>query len=275
MPRILYKYRSYEGAKQEPNFGSQTLLDFKLFASSPSNFNDPFDMALPFKYSPESFTFENFLRKYLRMYSSEKKGNKSHNEILYEATDRYNYICENPERNWKENAAAISDLDNKFYGILSLSKKPKDILMWSHYANLHRGYCIGIDVPGFVQLIADNFEQYGCKLGPVTYSDNYPVVDFMKDSEPETTFKRSFTKQSCWKYEDEYRIVFHNSPNKVIKYPKELIKEIYLGCRMSQEHKAEIKEFLTGNDLTGVKLYQMEMGYHKFELESKLLSLVV
>lgn len=273
IPKILYKYRKYEGAKQEKNFGARTLLDLELFASSPNNFNDPFDMTLPFIYSPESFTLENFTRKYLEHYLLEKRGRKRHNDILYEATDRYNNICANPEKNWRENASAISDLDNGFYGILSLSKKVDNILMWSHYADLHRGYCIGIDGHGLAEFIADSVQDYGCKLGPVNYSDDYPVLDFMKDSANETTFKRSFTKQTCWKYEKEYRFVFHNSPNKVIKYPKKLIKEIYLGCRMPEEHIIEIKLFLKENDLTDVKLSQMEMSYHRFELEPKILSL--
>jgi len=37
-----------------------------------------------------------------------------------------------------------SSLD-KYGGIIALSSRWDSILMWSHYANNHKGYCIGFD----------------------------------------------------------------------------------------------------------------------------------
>ncbi|RZF62539.1 DUF2971 domain-containing protein [Sphingobacterium corticibacterium] len=268
IPEILYKYRPYEGEGQGENFGTRTLLNFELFASSPINFNDPFDIALPYKYTKDSFTLENFISRYTDTYDHNKWGRKSRIELIYDATSRYNYICENPERHWKENADVIYEMDNEFYGILSLSTKPYNMLMWSHYANLHKGYCLGLDGRKFAEFLASKYKDYGFKLGPVKYSSDYPLIDFTKQLEKETTFIRCFTKNQCWGYEDEYRLVFHNKPNEVIAYPKELIKEVHLGCRISEQHKQEIRNFLIENNLDVVKLYQMKVGFESFGLES-------
>ena len=63
------------------------------------------------------------------------------------------------DNNWLNNAFLSGDLytiqnhykkiqmeiDNRF-GILSLSRNPLNLLMWSHYADAHKGVVIGIDV---------------------------------------------------------------------------------------------------------------------------------
>jgi len=266
LPETLYKYRFYEGLKREHNFGTQALTEFKLYASSAQHFNDPFDNSMPFLYTEESFTLDLFTQKYLRDHPL--RGRRPNIDLLMDATERYNYIKSYPERHWKENKEMINQMDNDFYGILSLTKKSDNLLMWSHYANFHKGYCIGWDANGLMEFFGNNYQQFGCKIGPVDYRDEYPKLVFQIDPDVGSSIQRCFSKHTCWDYEQEYRVVLNKKADHIITYPKELISEIYLGCKMSMEHSEEIKRFLRQTNLTP-KLYQMEMSYNRFGLDQK------
>ncbi len=268
-PETIYKYRPYEGLKNTPNFGTQTLSEFKLYASSAKHFNDPFDNALPFRYSDESFTLDLFTQKYMRDHPLRK--HLPYNELLMEATERYNYIKCYLDRNWRDNKDIINEMDHKFYGILSLTTKRDNLLMWSHYANYHQVFCIGFDTEPFMTFIGNQYQRFGCKIGPVDYQNEYPVLEFMLDPDIKSSIQRCFCKNTCWKYEDEYRLVLNNKPDHVIIYPKELVSEIYLGCKIKPDHRDEIKRFLSSSKLE-LKLYQMEMSYNCFGLEIEQLS---
>lgn len=225
-------------------------------------------LPLPRKYTNASFTLENFIDKYVN--SHPRRHEKTREELIYDATDRFNYIRSNPKKHWEENRQAIIDMDANFYGILSLTHNPGNILMWSHYANFHTGFCLGIDMIMFCSEIAKEFQSSGCKIGPVCYKDEYPEVDFNATALMKS-INLCFTKSLCWEYEEEYRFVFPNNANKVIKYPKGVIKELYLGCKMPDNHIDEIIKFLKDENLK-IILYKMEMGFDRFVLEPRPLN---
>jgi hypothetical protein len=80
---------------------------------------------------------------------------------------------------------------SKSNGLLCFSKKWKNPVMWSHYADKHRGICLGFDIPK----VPPTKVKYVRKRLPKP-----AVFDeaFMK--------KLLFTKFRHWKYEDEYRV---------------------------------------------------------------------
>lgn len=106
------------------------------------------------------------------------------------------------------------------FGIISLTKDPKNILMWSHYANDHQGMVIGIECDEKTFSYHDEFSKY-CETKShrplkVTYSLNRPsenipdnaIYEYFEDN-----FNRLFmlTKSRCWKYEKEYRYLIRKS----------------------------------------------------------------
>lgn len=269
LPKVLYKYRDYEGKSVIKNYNAKTLLNFELFASSPKNFNDPFDLTLPYVFSNDSFTLDNFINEYFDLIDPKEFEGKSREELLYSATDQYNFMKCYPEEFWNSRSELISSLDHEFYGVLSLSMNYDNILMWSHYSNFHKGYCIGLDTNLFFDFVSKNYTQFGFKIGHANYQLEYPHIDFSKLREVKTSLIRCFTKHECWKYESEYRLVLNNLPNEVISYPKEIIKEIYLGCKMTDLHCKEILEFIKSQNLFNVKVFKMNMGYHSFCVQPK------
>lgn len=82
-------------------------------------------------------------------------------------------------------------------GLLCFSTKWSNPVIWSHYADRHRGLCLGFDV-------AD------VSVGPVSYSGRRLAVELEnlktpRDLSKDYVRKILFTKYSHWKYENEYR----------------------------------------------------------------------
>ena len=79
---------------------------------------------------------------------------------------------------------------SKSNGLLCFSKNWKNPVMWSHYADKHRGICLGFDMP---QVPPTKVEYVKKRLPKPAVFD-------------ETFMKRLlFTKFNHWKYEEEYR----------------------------------------------------------------------
>lgn len=86
---------------------------------------------------------------------------------------------------------------NEQRGLLCFSSKWGNPVMWSHYADKHRGLCLCFDV-------ADK------SMGAVSYSGRRLAVELEQLESPRNlpadyVTKLLFTKYSHWKYESEYR----------------------------------------------------------------------
>ena len=82
-------------------------------------------------------------------------------------------------------------------GLLCFSKTWSNPVLWSHYADKHRGICLGFDVTAE-------------KIGEVSYSAKRLVADmdklkYARQFDEKTLIKIFFTKYSHWKYENEVR----------------------------------------------------------------------
>lgn len=86
---------------------------------------------------------------------------------------------------------------DKQHGLLCFSAKWSNPVMWSHYAEKHKGLCLGFDV-------VDE------SVGPVSYSGRRLAVEVKQLQSPrelpkDFIRKLLFTKYAHWKYEKEYR----------------------------------------------------------------------
>lgn len=82
------------------------------------------------------------------------------------------------------------DMNAKF-GMICFSSDWTKAVMWSHYADRHRGLCLGFD-------IADE------TVGRVQYSDERPEVDLSREPQESDIGSLLFVKGPDWRYEDEY-----------------------------------------------------------------------
>jgi hypothetical protein len=141
--------------------------------------------------------------------------------------------------------------DNRF-GVLSLSTKWDSVLMWSHYAVNHQGFCIGYD-----------FEKLKCynrgTAGPVSYRDTYPALDPLDPDPLNEILTKTHTKAAVWTYEDEYRFtrLWENGnptiDDRILTIPNECISEVILGININPSDQ---KEIVTTIAQKGISLYQ-------------------
>lgn len=139
MNNSLYRYRSVDKRTLEG------LVKNEFYFTSPEDFNDPFDCKnlFSFKDSKDS-DFRQFLRgqlKYENPHLSPKEITTKVKAIISSGIYRNKQTQEEQLKRWGK----ILDEESNKLGIVCLSKKHNDILMWSHYSNKHRGICLKFD----------------------------------------------------------------------------------------------------------------------------------
>jgi hypothetical protein len=112
---------------------------------------------------------------------------------------------------------------SKENGLLCFSEDKYNPVQWAHYADNHKGVCLG-------------FEIDEKKLRKVKYVSERLVKETLK--QPDCNEKLLTTKFSHWSYEKERRLIIKLSNNSIASQEwrfKEfdggmLLKEVYIGC---------------------------------------------
>jgi len=125
------------------------------------------------------------------------------------------------------------------YRIASLSADPANFLLWSHYADGHKGVAIEIDIP-------DTHPD----LLPVTYSPFSSV--FTEKVQTQEDMRHLFNgKGEEWSYEREYRVVV---ARKFFKVPLP-VNRVLLGPLVSTDQRALLAAVVPKR----VELFQTEL----------------
>lgn len=114
----------------------------------------------------------------------------------------------------------------KNYGVFSLSEPNDNILMWTHYADEHRGICLEFTRSETNTL--GNPEH----CVPVCYSNEVPTFMPLELQEKPAVSKVLTTKGLYWEYEAEWRVISHQS-NVALPFPGDLTGVIF-GFAMPQ-----------------------------------------
>lgn len=159
-------------------------------------------------------------------------------------------------------------------GMLCLSERQDDLLMWAHYANAHEGFVIEFDsaTEFFHGRRSENDELRF--LRQVIYSDARPQLVVNK-AEDMSAF---LTKSAHWAYEKEWRMMFALADSTEVKvfgekqfhlfaYPASAIKSVTLGCRMSGIKREEVLEVLSSDpEFSAVAIYEASPDDSLFRL---------
>ncbi|HDT4317106.1 TPA: DUF2971 domain-containing protein [Klebsiella aerogenes] len=160
------------------------------------------------------------------------------------------------------------------YGVCALSRARKNQLMWSHYADEHRGFCIGFK--------EKELRSQGSKIHAIdiTYQSNYPyqgIIDRLNffENHPNENSLHDIagdiihsilgTKYSGWRYERERRLIKLDSG--ALKFEPKAINSIAFGLRTSEESKKEIRSLLSGKEWSHVKWYKADKSIVKYSLD--------
>ena len=119
--------------------------------------------------------------------------------------------------------------------ILSLSKNENMPLMWSHYANGHRGVVIGVEI-----------DENEYEVRPIDYSEyKFYVENNLKYPHDITAVQILSQKHKVWEYEEEVRVFIKDGT----QYVKVIVKEIIIGSKMSNQDFSLVKKLLEMIDL--------------------------
>lgn len=175
------------------------------------------------------------------------------------------------EPNVKEKAKKIALDRFNSMGICSFSRARKNQLMWAHYADEHKGFCIGFNEDllkqSNVEIRAIDVE-YQSKLpeSQVLKSFQMSGVNSIESKIDRNAYNSIIgTKYTNWKYERERRLVLPQS--KAISFSSKSVVSIAFGLRMTEIDKKKLRELLSGSDWDHVKWFQGEKSTGKFALD--------
>ena len=204
---IFYKYYSYLPLHY---FENPTVK-----IATPANLNDPFESLLP-----------EDMEEYIYQFINENEANFKHH---------------------KEDIAKALVNVMRMYGIVSLSETQRNLLMWAHYANEHKGICIGYDVDCLFDEKVKLRLKKDATLRKVNYDsvrhENFGNICNLKkvtDVVHYILYKIMLTKGNDWIYEKEHRFIIDLDGASYVKTNREDINK-------NPKLKKSINEMLEGN----------------------------
>ncbi|MFQ5965950.1 MAG: DUF2971 domain-containing protein [Candidatus Scalinduaceae bacterium] len=241
LPNVLYKYRSLSEKHRDNT--KRLIVKNTIYFPTFNQFNDPFDCDLHIRIFSDESTIREKLVK-LNPEASSKEIERMVQEVL-------NLDPEERQRNLQQ---GIRNETVKC-GIFCLSSVPDNLLMWSHYADSHKGVCVGFKVN-------DDY-LFGCELTKIQYQDRYPELSIANDITIDWVNNYLSTKSNDWCHEQEYRIVYR-SPGEFV-YPREDLNCVILGAKIEPEMKNAVIEWI--RPYTGqVQVFKARLHCSEFKI---------
>lgn len=252
IPPILYKYRDSNNKDH-----LDILQNKRLWFPSPKSFNDPFDCKIPLnfrEFADKPALAEKYAQDIIDKYpylKADLGNNVSPAKIIQSNLIKLDWLIQHEKD--------LVDQLNKDISIFCLSEEFNDILLWSHYGNCHKGFCLGID---YEKLVASSTFATG---GPVHYTNIYPIIS-PSTYGTDQIYIQTFYKSLHWSYEKEYRLLKMKESNIYVDINPDVIKSIYLGLEIEKAQKDIILDLCKKN-FPNVEIYQMTKDNKKFALK--------
>lgn len=212
-------------------------MNNKYYFSSPNGFNDPFDSWC--KIIADG-TDDEFLKLF------EKHGSQNGHKML-EQYRSANYITKN--KLLKETLR----ISLETVGVFCLTELNDNLLMYSHYADSHKGMCL--------QFTFD--EEHSKKLRKVVYSHDSTLVKI-------NVFKREYTehvimnKSNIWEYEREWRFIHlfkKGTTDRFFSFPPGFLTGIIFGCKTPSKDEEMLRSVMKSRAVKFYKAVQSDEFY--------------
>lgn len=156
------------------------------------------------------------------------------------------------------------------FGIVSLSKIPNDILMWSHYAKFHTGFIVEFTLQNTKELAPSPRDEKSLFPLDVTYSSKRPSIDLSDTGLKAESLEPLLTKSTHWSYEQECRHIDQIRGHGIWPYSvKGHLHAVIAGAKADASTLKLIQEAIQiASNVFGVdpKFYQAEMSKTKYEI---------
>ncbi|MCD7969099.1 MAG: DUF2971 domain-containing protein [Alistipes sp.] len=297
IPPRLFKYRHVE------EYTINNFENDEFICSKPVSFNDPFDCLLYFAIDG----LDNDIEKHcenpypiLSKWMSIRQQVKDKNIPWDDLDDQTRFLVSIPDQEFldfdiskyrnairkihavaKERLISKIDYFHQYSFIGCLTENNDCPLMWGHYADAHKGFCLEYDLSNNTFVFDNNKPgvKYFKNLFPVIYSEErYCATEFaLWDSSQMMGFNDNLLKDALfwnkalthksdkWQYENEWRIVInpvHSEYGKMERYHLPLKPTaIYYGYKFEQqpeEYKMKIRNLAKAK---GLRQFRMDIEY--------------
>lgn len=243
--RTLYKYRALDA------YTLALLVNQEVNFADPAKLNDPYDCHISVTAAIDAAIVE---------------VNKETGKNILDKLEKMKKLSD---------ILAKMEADTRSVGVLSLTQNPLNSLMWSHYADEHRGLCIGFRFSPTITEYNEMNKIIG--TSECHYCSKNPFLDFFlefvqsEDLMPWSDFWLSIfslgmiSKAEPWRHENEVRIL-RKDPGAVPFQPHDL-SEIIFGMRTDDRARKTIKNILSSANWSHVKYRQVASDQGAFGLD--------
>jgi hypothetical protein len=293
MPRYhdqdhFFKYVTKEVAKL-------IIKNHTLRWSCPLDFNDPFDHKFAFLEASRLEAITELIVRRFEMYMWERE------DVEFDETYPWGSVLANFKRNihaipretYRENAEAIRQRTIQSgkralaeFGeetnrtllqtrVLCLAEENNNLLMWSHYSASHTGAVMklnaveDLNVPLLVAKRVKYSSEFPVLVTEEEFVDHALCVKRIDMGKREAELL--LVKGKDWAYEHEWRISISDVGYPLggptdLEEPAPVFGAIYLGCRMPEEDKEEIRR-LAQESLPDMEIWQAVEGQRAYTVE--------
>lgn len=262
MPRFLHRFCSATRALS-------ILKQRTLYLAPPSSLNDPFEFAgavdIECSKGDRKAILDMAARDELGLSEQQIRESQAKRDEMAK-TDFYVSLLSYRIR------CMLLDL-HEFAGVCCFTRHCDHHLLWSHYADAHRGVC----------LVFNNLDER-CPIFetilPVVYADDAPtlrLLDFYMHPERfrDDIYKLLHTKQTAWSYEQEWRVVLPSTrplsdKERLLRFEEQHLCKIILGDRISPADRDAIRAEDRGRKFP-LLIYQARVLDQRYALAYKLL----
>jgi hypothetical protein len=282
LPKAVFKYMKFD----KDDYSIQHLKYNTVWLSNPTEFNDPFDSVININFLKifHDSSIGKFLetaeakhnvpralieeakknenpRNYLTEYILKTKG--FNDELLrrYQKFDNDMRLSQANEARWN----LVDDLRSSIR-VGSFSENYDHMLMWTHYSENHKGFCIKYD------LSTSSEKDLNLRfLYPVYYSDD--LTDFTREFklyeeigkfDALWAIKGAMSKGRNWSYESEWRLIISNLNSRERLHKFLPIKAVYVGAKIDEKNMENI---LAIAKPMKINVYKMYLSENRFGLE--------
>lgn len=222
----LYHWQRFNAAHLE-----KLLRDNVIWFSRPDTFNDPWDCKPCFSsdFADDPVEVEKHIADYVEV--TRKRRPDIPESFIAQRQQEFRAdpnmlaakVVEIYEGLWPEIAER--------YRVYCLGPDPGNLLMWSHYADSHRGICLEFSTRNTVM----------CSATQVEYCNVFPIGRLYSKDEDDQLVPL-LTKADVWSYEREYRLVAQERSNSTphdtlitesnyLQLPPNALTSIIIGCQ--------------------------------------------
>lgn len=242
-PSLIYRYQNPKRRNLD------NVKNNVLWLSRPATFNDPFDCAKAMIHDrPNEFRADLFYDAFLNLDDSQMMDFAK------------SWVEQERIANGRESASP-SDIYFRQQltgasGVACFSELSKHLLMWSHYADSHKGYCLEFST---------EYAPFCDQLYKVTYQNAMPTIVVSEREIGDVVDLRAFLliKARVWSYEKEWRVVSELSDT-TIEYPPEALKRILVGAKATTRTVNGLKRAV---DTRRIEIVRLKLANDRFRLE--------